>query len=51
MIPPKHLEKFMNIPNADKWIEVVQNEYNSLSINKTWTFTKLLEGKHAIECK
>jgi len=41
----------MNIPNADKWIEVVQNEYNSLLINKTWTFTKLLEEKHAIGCK
>jgi len=38
----------MNIPNDDKWIKVVQDEYNSLLINKTWTFTKLLEGKHAI---
>jgi len=41
----------MNIPNVDEWIEVVQNDYTSLMINKTWTFTKLLEGKHAIGCK
>jgi hypothetical protein len=41
----------MNIPNVDKWIEVVQNEYNPLLTNNTWTFTKLFEGKHAIGCK
>jgi hypothetical protein len=48
---PQTFGEAMNNPNVDKWIEVVQNEYNSLLINKTWTFRKLLEGKHAIECK
>jgi hypothetical protein len=41
----------VNIPNADKCIEVVQDEYNLLLINKTWAFTKLPKGKHAIGCK
>jgi hypothetical protein len=33
----------MNSINVDKWIEVIQDEYNSLLINKTWTFTKYLK--------
>jgi hypothetical protein len=33
----------MNSINANKWIEVIQYEYNSLLVNKTWTFTKYLK--------
>jgi hypothetical protein len=40
---PKTFGEAMNSINADKWIEVIQDEYNSLLINKTLTFTKYLK--------
>jgi len=40
---PETFEEAMNSVNANKWIEVIQDEYNLLLINKTWTFTKYLK--------
>lgn len=35
--------------DKDEWSEAVQEEINSLLDNNTWTYTKLPEGKRAIE--
>jgi hypothetical protein len=37
---PETFGETMNSIDANKWIEVIQDEYNSLLINKIWTFTK-----------
>ena len=38
---PKNLRDAMSAPDAALWKEVVQDEYDSLINNKTWSLTKL----------
>lgn len=48
---PKTFGEAMNSIDVNKWIEVIQDEYNSLLINKTWDLHKVFEGRHSIGCK
>lgn len=38
-------------PEAEKWKEAMQNEYNSFIINKCWTLTERNKNQRPVKCK
>ena len=48
---PTTIEKAISSVHKEKWIEAMQNEYNSLMECKTWELTNLPPGKKTISCK
>ena len=37
--------------DSDKWIPAIQEEYNSILENETWSVVPLSEGRKAMKCK
>lgn len=50
VIPYTYAEA-MTSPEAEKWVEAMQEEYASLMENDTWILEDLPPGKRAIKCK
>lgn len=48
---PTNYEEAMIDKEADKWLQAMKEEYESLLENKTWILTDLPEGKRAIKSK
>lgn len=48
---PKSYEQAMVSSDAEKWLDAMADEYQSLIDNGTWTLEKLPEGKKAVKCK
>lgn len=48
---PETVEEALSGPNAKEWRDAMNNEYESLLQNNTWTLVTLPEGKRAIPCK
>lgn len=48
---PQTLDEALSSPHADHWKEAMQEEYNSLMKNKTWSLVDLPSGKKALPCK
>jgi len=45
------VEKALNGEDAKKWEITMQEEYDSLIVNNTWSLVPLLKGKKPISCK
>lgn len=41
----------MNSPEAEKWIEAVEDEFNAYTINKTWTIVPRKNDRKPIDSK
>ena len=50
-IEPRSLNEALNGPNANKWKNAADNEYQSLLSNDTWKLVDLPPGKNVIGCK
>ena len=48
---PKTYKQAMNSPNADKWLEAMQEELNSIHANETWELTDLPANRKPIGSK
>ena len=48
---PKSLSEIKHREDADQWFKAMNEEMNSLIENKTWTLTKLPEGKRIVQSK
>ena len=48
---PKTYQEAMSRDDADKWTMAMQEEYDALIDNGTWTLTELPKGRKAIRCK
>jgi hypothetical protein len=48
---PKNLKDALSAPDATLWKEAVQDEYDSLINNKTWSLTKLPPNRTAIKSR
>ncbi|CAF4946395.1 unnamed protein product [Pieris macdunnoughi] len=48
---PETLEQALQCENSQKWISAMDDEYNSLLENNTWTLSKLPYGRVAIPCR
>ncbi len=48
---PKNLKDAMSAPDATLWKEAVQDEYDFLINNKTWSLTKLPPNRTAIKSR
>jgi len=46
---PEHLDEAMQEDESIKWELVMEDEINSLQKNKTWSLTKLQEGKKVLQ--
>jgi hypothetical protein len=45
------VEEALNGENAKKWEIAMQEEYNSLVVNNTWSLVQLPKGRKPIFCK
>ena len=50
-IEPRSLDEALNGPNASKWKNAADDEYQSLLKNDTWELVDLPPGKNVIGCK
>ncbi len=48
---PQTVEEVLNGENAKKWEMAMQEEYDSLVVNHTWSLVPLPKGKKPISCK
>lgn len=48
---PQNLEEALSSPYADQWKKAMQEEYDSLIKNKTWSLVDLPSDKRALPCK
>lgn len=48
---PRTFQEAMESPNAQKWWDASQAEYNSLIENETWELVPLPEGRKKVSCK
>lgn len=48
---PKTLEEALSSSHADQWKKAMQEEYDSLLQNKTWSLVDLPSDKRALPCK
>jgi hypothetical protein len=48
---PQTVEEVLNGENAKKWEIAMQEEYDSLVVNKTWSLVPLPKGRKPISCK
>lgn len=48
---PRSLSEALASNKADKWIQAMKEEYNSLLVNNTWTLVDVPNNKKIIPCK
>ena len=48
---PLSYKEVVGGPNADKWIEAMKSELNSMSNNQVWDMVEQTEGIKPIGCK
>lgn len=48
---PQTVEEALSSPQASEWRQAMDQEYNSLIKNQTWSLTDLPSGKRALPCK
>jgi histone deacetylase 1/2 len=48
---PQNIEEALTCENSKKWECVMQEEYNSLMVNNTWTLVPLPLGRKLVSCK
>ncbi len=48
---PQNIEEALTCENSKKWECAMQEEYNPLMANNTWTLVPLLAGRKPVSCK
>jgi len=48
---PQTMEEVLNGEDAKEWEITMQEEYDSLLVNKTWSLVPLPKGRKPISCK
>jgi hypothetical protein len=48
---PTSFEEFMRSAYSSKWLEAMEDEIISMSINKVWDLEEILKGAKTIGCK
>jgi hypothetical protein len=48
---PQNIEEALTCENSKEWECAMQEEYDSLMTNNTWTLVPLLTGKKSVSCK
>jgi len=48
---PQNVEEALTCENSKEWKCAMQEEYDSLMTNNTWTLVPLLAGRKLVSCK
>jgi hypothetical protein len=44
-------EEAMRSAHSSKWLDVVEDEMRSMSVNKVWNLEEILKGAKTVDCK
>jgi hypothetical protein len=48
---PASFEEAMRSAHSSKWLDVVEDEMRSMSVNKVWNLEEILKGAKTVDCK